>query len=312
MMFLFKKASILTFSILCVFAILAAGCGNGGKASSTDTPASSSAATAAPTTAPVKKGPSKIVVTYFPYADHLFALGKADAVAGVVNLKSLQDFPVYDTFLKSGKVANLGEKIDFEKIMALNPHLIIASDADQKDLEQLNKIAKTVTVKATLNWQETIRGVAAAVEEEAAAETYINQFLSKQKEVAATMEKSGAKGKTALFIMPWKKSFTYWSGSRMAIYYEKLGFKPFEGMKNVGDISLEGISELNPEYIFIGKDYTNTSEVTLDSLNANPIWNSLTAVKNKKMFVVDTEILGPLAMGQVKGLDYMSKLFSAK
>jgi ABC-type Fe3+-hydroxamate transport system substrate-binding protein len=206
MMFLFKKASILTFSILCVFAILAAGCGNGGKASSTDTPASSSAATAAPTTAPVKKGPSKIVVTYFPYADHLFALGKADAVAGVVNLKSLQDFPVYDTFLKSGKVANLGEKIDFEK----------------------------------------------------------------------------------------------------------LGFKPFEGMKNVGDISLEGISELNPEYIFIGKDYTNTSEVTLDSLNANPIWNSLTAVKNKKMFVVDTEILGPLAMGQVKGLDYMSKLFSAK
>jgi iron complex transport system substrate-binding protein len=67
-----------------------------------------------------------------------------------------------------------------------------------------------------------------------------------------------------------------------------------------------------PEYIFIGKAYTNTSEVTLDSLNTNPIWNSLSAVKNKKMFVVDTEILGPLAMGQVKGLDYISKLFSTK
>lgn len=196
--------------------------------------------------------------------------------------------------------------------MALSPDLIIASDADEKELEQLNKIAKTVTVKATLNWQETIRGVAAAVGEEAAAETYVNQFLTKQTEVAATLEKSGTKGKTALFIMPWQKSFTYWSGSRMAIYYEKLGFKPFEGMKNVGNITLEGISELNPEYIFIGKDYTNASEVTLDSLNANPIWNSLSAVKNKKMFVVDTEILGPLAMGQVKGLDYMSKLFTTK
>ncbi|KRF07992.1 hypothetical protein ASG89_16265 [Paenibacillus sp. Soil766] len=288
-MFLLKKGWMLTFSILCVFAILAAGCGNGSTASSTVTPASSSAAAA--TTAPVKKGPSKIVVTYFPYADHLFALGKADAVAGVVNLKSLQDFPVYDL---------------------LNPDLIIASDADQKDLEQLNKIAKTVTVKATLNWQETIRGVAAAVEEEAAAETYVNQFLNKQTEVSTVIEKSGVKGKTALFVMPWKKGFTYWSGSRMAIYYEKLGFKPFEGMKNVGEITLEGISELNPEYIFIGKDYTNSSEVTLDSLSQNPVWNSLSAVKNKKMFVVDTEILGPLAMGQVKGLDYMSKLFAAK
>ncbi|MZQ87121.1 hypothetical protein GQF01_33910 [Paenibacillus sp. 5J-6] len=33
---------------------------------------------------------------------------------------------------------------------------------------------------------------------------------------------------------------------------------------------------------------------------------------NKKMFVVDTEILGPLAMGQFKGLGYMSSLFQPK
>nr|WP_283942844.1 ABC transporter substrate-binding protein [Paenibacillus konkukensis] len=171
-------------------------------------------------------------------------------------------------------------------------------------------LAKTVTVNATLNWQETIRGVAAAIGEEAKAEEYIQQFQKKQSEVAATMEKSGAKGKTALFIMPWKKSFTYWSGSRMALYYEKLGFKPFEGMSNVGEITLEGIGKLDPEYIFVGKDYTNSSEITLQDLETNPVWNSLAAVKNKKMFVVDTEILGPLAMGQFKGLTYMQQLFA--
>lgn len=98
----------------------------------------------------------------------------------------------------------------------------------------------------------------------------------------------------------------------MAIYYEKLGFKPFEGQKNVGEITLEGISELNPEYIFIGKDYTHSSDMSLEELNTNAVWNSLSAVKNKKMFVVDTEILGPLAMGQFKGLGFMSSLFQPK
>ncbi|ULL15657.1 ABC transporter substrate-binding protein [Paenibacillus sp. H1-7] len=129
--------------------------------------------------------------------------------------------------------------------------------------------------------------------------------------MAAMMEKSGAKGKTALFIMPWKKGFTYWSGSRMSLYYEKLGFKPFEGMQNVGEITLEGISKLNPEFLFIGKDYAHASEITLEDLAKDPVWNSLDAVKNKKMFVADTEILGPLAMGQWKGLDYMNQLFTS-
>lgn len=309
-MFQIKKGWMLTFSMLVMFILVLSGCGNVEKTTNKETAAASNPPAA--TAPPVNKGPAKIVVTYFPYADHLFALGKADAVAGVVNLKSLADFPVYDSFLKGGKVEDLGDKINFEKIMALNPDLIIASDADQKDVEQLSKIAKTVTVKATLNWQETIRGVAAAVGDDATADAYINQFLAKQEAAAKTLEQAGVNGKTALFMMPWKKSFTYWSGSRMSIYYEKLGFKPFEGLKNVGDITLEGISELNPEYIFIGKDYTHGSEITLEELNKNAVWNTLSAVKNKKMFVVDTEILGPLAMGQFKGLTYMSSLFQPK
>ncbi|MGG1518867.1 ABC transporter substrate-binding protein [Paenibacillus oryzisoli] len=311
----FTKGRMLAFTLICILTLLVSACGS----KQAESPASSSsastapAATAAPTPTPeAKKGPARIVVTYFPYADHLFALGKGDAVVGVVNYKSLKDFTVYDPFLKGGKVADLGDKVNLEEIMKLNPDLIIASNNDQKDIEQLSKIAKTVTVNATLNWQETIRGVADAVGEQAAADSYIAQFQTKQTEVSAVMDKSGMKGKSALFVMPWKKGFTYWSGSRMALYYDKLGFKPFDGMQNVGDITLEGIAKLNPEYIFIGKDYTNSSEVTMDALQKDPIWNSLDAVKNKKAFVVDTEILGPLAMGQMKGLTYMAEQFGAK
>jgi len=304
------KSWMTLFSVILMLAAMLAGCGPGSNTAATEQENSPSSASPSASAPAASKGPAKIVVTYFPYADHLFALGKADAVAGVVNLKSLRDFTVYDPFLKDGRIADLGDQANFEKIVALNPDLIIASQADAPNLDQLSKIAKTVTVNATLNWQETIRGVAAAVGEEAQAEQYISQFLKKQAEASAAIEQSGEKGKSALFLMPWKKSFTYWSGSRMSLYYEKLGFRPFDGMSNVGEITIEGISKLDPEYIFIGKDYTNSSEITLKDLETNPVWNSLSAVKNKKMFVVDTEILGPLAMGQFKGLTYMQELFT--
>ncbi|MFD2331035.1 ABC transporter substrate-binding protein [Cohnella sp. GCM10020058] len=299
---------LLGLALMC--AVLLAGCGNGNHLTQTNT--GSATESTAPDAAATQTNPSKIVVTYFPYADHLFALGKGEDLIGVVNLKSLKDFTVYEPFLADGHVADLGDELDLEKIAALNPDLIIASSADADQIEQLSKIAKTVTVNATLNWQETIRGVADAIGEKTEAEAYIGKFTAKQTEAAAVVEQSGAKGKTALFVMPWQKSFTYWSGPRLALYYEKLGFKPFDGLSNVGDITLEGISELDPEYLFIGKDYTNTSEITLEQLEKDPVWNSLSAVKNKKMFVVDTEILGPLAMGQFKGLAYMEQLFQEK
>jgi iron complex transport system substrate-binding protein len=255
-------------------------------------------------------GAATIVVTYFPYADHLFALGQADRLKGVVNLKSLQNFTVYDQFLQDGAVADLGDQVELEKIAALKPDLIIASPNEEQYMEQLSKIAKTVTVPATLNWKDTMTGVAAAIGEEAAAENYVAQFEKLQNETVAIMEKSGEKGKTALFTMPWKSAFTYWGSTRMSLYYDKLGFQPVDDLEMVGEITLEGIVALNPDYIFIGKDYTGSSEIKLDDLAGNPVWNTLDAVKNNKVFIVDTEILGPLAMGQYKGLEYMQKLLS--
>ncbi|CAG7643516.1 hypothetical protein PAESOLCIP111_04489 [Paenibacillus solanacearum] len=293
---------LFSIAVLCIAMIT--GCGS----SAQNPGAKKESSPSASEPAGAKSGAKRIVVTYFPYADHLFALGQAELVKGVVGLSSLQEFTVYDPFLKNGKIADLGTEANLEKIVALQPDLIIASQNESKIVDELSKIAKTVTVNATLNWQDTIKGVGAAIGEDAKVQAYIDQFVKKQNEVASKMDRSGLKGKTALFMMPWKKDFTYWSGSRMALYYEKLGFKPFDGLKNVGEITLEGISSLNPEYIFIGKDYSKASAISLDELAASPVWQSLDAVKNKRMFVVDTEILGPLAMGQYKGLEYMDQL----
>lgn len=256
----------------------------------------------------IREKPKSVAITYFPYADHLLAIGEMPEKLGVVGLSSLKNFPVYDPFTKDGRIIDLGNTANLEKVLEMSPDVIIAWEDDDKIYEQLAKIADTIVIPSSENWQDTITQVAAVMGREDAAQVYIDRYNAKLQEVAAAMEKSGEKGKTALFMMTWGKGFSYYGGKRMEPYYKDMGFKPFDSLGDWGEISLEGVSELNPDYIFVGEDFTNSAEMTLKELEANPVWNSLNAVKNKKLFVVDTEIVGPLAMGQSKGLELIGEI----
>jgi iron complex transport system substrate-binding protein len=238
----------------------------------------------------------------------LFAIGETAAVKGVAGLKSLRNFPVYEAYTKEGKIADLGDEPHLEKILELNPDVIIAWEGDENRYEQLSKIAPTILIPSSENWQVTIMQVAAVMGEEEKAQQYIDSYRQKLKDVASLMEQSGEKGKTALFLMTWGKGFNYYGGVRMSPYYKELGFTPFDKMGDYGEISLEGVSELNPDYIFLGEDFTRSADVALKELEQNPVWKNLRAVKNNRVFVVDTEIMGPLAMGQYKGLDVIESI----
>ncbi|RED58106.1 ABC transporter substrate-binding protein [Cohnella lupini] len=247
--------------------------------------------------------PKTIAITYFPFAEHLFAIGEQAVVGGVVGLSSLKNFPVYDPFTKDGRIADLGDTPNLEKITALNPDVIIAWQDDEKIYDQLSKIAPTVLINQTENWQDTIAKVAALINEEDKAQQYMDDYNNKLVELASQMDQTGEKGKTAIFMMTWGKGFNYYGGERMAPYYEKLGFGKFKDMEDWGELSLESVSSVDPDYIFLGEDFTNTAEMKVEDLKTNPVWNNLKAVKNGKLFIVDTEIVGPLAMGQFKGLE---------
>jgi iron complex transport system substrate-binding protein len=315
-MFGMRKPFVIFIAFM-LLAMLFAGCANTGQvASQQNTAAHQDEKTAAfPKTIKHAKGetvipskPKTVAVTYFPYAEHLFAIGETAAVKGVAGLKSLRNFPVYEVYTKEGNIADLGDEPNLEKILELNPDVIIAWEADENRFEQLSKIAPTIMIPSSENWQDTIMQVAAVMGEEDKAQQYIDRYNKKLKDVASLMEQSGEKGKTALFLMTWGKGFNYYGGVRMSPYYKGLGFKAFAKMKDYGEISLEGVSELNPDYIFLGEDFTHSADVTLQELGQNPVWKNLRAVKNNKLFVVDTEIMGPLAMGQYKGLEVIESI----
>lgn len=318
--------------------LLIAGCGSGnngnngsasGNASGSPTsegspsasPSSSSSPEAAeyPRTITHAKGktvlqqkPTKVAVTFFPYAEHLFAIGDAEAVAGVVGLKSLQNFTVYDPFVKDGRIQDLGDEANLEKIMAIQPDVIIAWQEDAANYEQLSKIAPTIVIPSSENWQDTIVKVADIVGDAAKAQDYIAAYDTKLNELASKLDADGLKGKTALFMMTWGTGFNYYYGKRLEPYYQRLGFSGFDKQEDYAEISLEGVAAWNPDYIFLAEDFTGSAKLKVADLEKDAVWQSLKAVKDNHVYKVDTEIVGPLAMGQFKGLEYMESIFGKK
>ncbi len=61
-------------------------------------------------------------------------------------------------------------------------------------------------------------------------------------------------------------------------------------------ISLEKFSEINPDYLFVqfSEDENKDNPKAMDDLQKNPIWQSLKAVKDGKVFV---NVVDPLAQG---------------
>lgn len=228
----FKKWGLLPLLAILLFSLMATACGNtstntGGNDSASAGGSDAASGNAAkdakfPITIKHDKGetvlnekPKKVAITYFPYADHLFAIGEQDVVAGVVGLKSLQNFPVYDPYTKQDKIADLGDTASMESILALDPDVIIAWEDDEKIYDQLSKIAPTILIRQSENWQDTIEKVAAVIGEEDKAKQYIADYNAKLDALAAKMDETGAKGKTAIFMMTWGKGFNYYGGVRM-------------------------------------------------------------------------------------------------
>lgn len=81
--------------------------------------------------------------------------------------------------------------------------------------------------------------------------------------------------------------------------YTDLGFTVPQEIQNAKAqevISLEKFSEMNPDYIFVqfSEDENKNNPKALEELQNNPIWKSINAVKNDKVFV---NVVDPLAQG---------------
>ncbi|RXZ83003.1 helix-turn-helix domain-containing protein [Paenibacillaceae bacterium] len=230
----------------------------------------------------VPQQPKRIIVDL--YLGSMIALGITPVGTPELNLKN----PYYTEFL--GGVEDIGEyeTISLEKVLALEPDLIITGN-DQL-YEQFSKIAPTIVVPfgELKNAHEEITYFGKALGREVDAKKWLDDY--DQRIASARESVAEVIADDAVFsIMQYNKKGVLVFGDNFGrggqAVYTALGLQPPAAKKEelMTEQLLEVSEEALPEYV---GDYIimTTEEVTLEGLKNDPVWSTLDPVKNDRVF----------------------------
>lgn len=92
----------------------------------------------------------------------------------------------------------------------------------------------------------------------------------------------------------------------MRYYYEELGLKQPDALEP-GVVTLEGLAKLNPDHIFLFDFENDPVAPRLEKLSGDEVWNSLDAVKNKQVHIVDSALVYPNPISLAFGIDAVTE-----
>lgn len=185
-------------------------------------------------------------------------------------------------------VENVGDSI--EKVMEMEPDLIITLTSDQEKYELLSKIAPTVSVPFNKfkNVHEEINyfGELLGVQEKAAA--WLTDYDARIAAAKAKVKQALPEDATVSVLEDQDKSiyvFGIISGRGGRAIYEALGLNPPVGLteeimkEKYYPISLEKLGDFAGDYVVL------TSPKAMEEYKANPLWSQLDAIKNDRVFL---------------------------
>lgn len=313
-----KTASrISIFSLLLLIILFLAAC-----APEAQTPAATPIPAASPTPASINltdglgknftfdKPVQKIVSLAPSNTEILFAIGAGEQV---VARDTFSDYPEAAQQVKD--IGGGWGEIDTEAIVALAPDLILAAEinaAEQvKALEDLGlKVYYLSNPKTLDGLYENLRTVARLTGHDVEAEALIESMKSR---VAAVDEKiTGASEKPLVFYeldgtdpnAPW----TSGPGTFVDLLLTQAGGANLGNVleSSWAQISLENLVTEDPDVILLGDAVWGG--VTAEAVAARAGWNSLSAVKNSRVYPFDDNLVSRPGPRMVDGLEQLARL----
>ena len=287
-----KKNILKTLVATCMTAVMLVGCGVNGGTSNDKTSEKTVTVTDVRGEVEIPAEPQRIV-DLSGNSDILSILGYK--VIGTANSDAYDytKFPSYlEDTLKGAEILgySMQDTMDVEAVMNLNPDLIVISTVQEKMYDQLSEIAPTVMIQLeALNWKDDVKAFAKVFDKEDAANKWLANYEAKAKEAGDKIKSEYGEDTTYLSFLASGGQFFVFDGAGFgSVLYEDMGLKKPEGMPEQSDISLpvvtyEGLASIKADYIFA----IATAE-DLAGLQSNAIWNSLPAVKEGKLVVLDS------------------------
>jgi iron complex transport system substrate-binding protein len=243
----------------------------------------------------VSANPQRIVVLDGPMLDAALSVGVTPV--GAVTAFADAPFPAYLGDATEG-IENVGQisEPDLEKIVSLKPDLILGSQFRHEEIyDQLSQIAPTVFSGIVgVNWKEDFLLYTDAMNKQAEAQQVVDDYDAR---VAEFEEATAAERES------WRISVVRFRADDTRIYYNTsfVGTilqdlelpRPETQDKGTEDerfteISRERIREADGTHIFACA-YGEPSESQLGEFLSDPLWQTLEAVRNGKVYWVDDD-----------------------
>lgn len=235
--------------------------------------------------------PQKIVYIGSNPGD-LLALGVKPAGASLTVIASQVAYPD----LIEG-ITDVGYPYSSEKVLELQPDLIIFDDWDEEGLSALSKIAPTVVVglDGTFQTKERLSHIADLLDK---TKEFDEWFAKYDQKVDSTKSKLNIKdGDTATSLLL-LGSDMYIMGNKglNTTLFDELGFTPAKGVDKLVssnerfiDVSDEVLPDYMGSYVFLLTDSGDETTARQTSLTSSGLWKSIPAVKENHVYTLDSK-----------------------
>ncbi|MFK2827106.1 ABC transporter substrate-binding protein [Bacillus sp. B190/17] len=234
----------------------------------------------------LKKVPETVVSLQPSNTEILFALGAGDKIVGATE---------YDTYPEEAKkIKRVGDTmtVNAEAVIALNPDAVIAyTNGDDKGIKQLEDTGIPVFVISSAQTFEDVYGNIEQIASVMGVKEKGDELVSGiKKQVANVQEKiASVKEKERVYyeVSPAPDIFTAGSETFQQEILNNAGVENvFADQKGWVKISEEEIVKRNPDTIL-----TPGSEDPVKEFKSRAGWDQINAVKNEKIYSLDTEIM---------------------
>lgn len=238
--------------------------------------------------------PQRVICLTASYADVWCLAGGADSIVATTNAT----WTYFDLPLKED-VVNLGSssELNLEQLIACEPDLILASCGTDRNMElesAFEEMGMNVAYFSVNSIDDYLRMLKVCTQITGCEENYETYGVQVKQQVEQALTRPDGSKPSVLYIRATGSSCKV-KNSEGNVLGEMLAALDCDNIADreeslLEQLSMEAILEADPEYIFVvlqGADPANAQEILETTLLSNPAWNTLTAVKEGRYYVMD-------------------------
>lgn len=241
--------------------------------------------------------PERVVCLISSFADIWNLAGGANEIVAATNAT----WTYFDLPLKED-VVNLGaaKELNMEQLIACEPDFILASCGTDRNVEMesvFEEMGMNVAYFSVNTFEDYLRMLKICTAITGHVENYETYGTAVKTQVDKAMGRADGSRPSVLYIRATGSSCKVKNseGSVLGEMLANMGCQNIADQENtlLEQLSIEAILQADPEYIFVvlqSADPADAEKVLETTLLSNPAWNSLTAVKEGRYYVMEQNL----------------------